>query len=376
MADIAKIRLGVTDFDIKDTIARTELNRINNRKLLIFGDSYFRDPAVSGGNSVKYYLNLMLPLSGMSCDINAQGGEAFGDTGTWGYDFDVNSYVSVFPADDVTDVMFCGGYNDRDYTISQIEAGIERACTAARTKYPNARIHVGHFGWCSTPASTQRSKMVQTTLPAYRNCIKYGAAYMTNSEYTMHDYDLFYSDNVHPTEDGCREIAKQVYLYMLTGTCDVHYKTRAFTFNAEGSPTSEWTSDEYLVGSRLDNDQVTIFIPNAYLTYPTSFNLNHNYWVSICNLTSFTPGFRLHFIGNYSTYAVMPEITLRGNFTRDNNIGFYTFSECECSFTLFEGNLKVNVHMMKDDHTGYEDVSDVIGINIVGQAVTIPTLAC
>lgn len=379
MADIAKIRLGSTDYNIKDETARTKLNRINDRKLIIFGDSYFRDPAVSGGHPISYYLTAFFNRHNIEYEINAQGGEAFGAVDNYGYIYDVNNYVSNFAPEDVTDVMFCGGFNDRDYTALEIETGIDNACGAVKTKYPNARIHVGHFGWCSeTGMAGNRTKLVSTTIPAYRNCVKYGAAYMANSEYTMHNYNFFINDNVHPNNSGTFEIAKQITLYLLTGSCDVHYPIQWLEFNSSGGPVAQWTSSVYKVGSKLDNDVVTIYMPFAYIEYASTFTLGHNYWVSLCNLASADVGSRLHFIGMFSDYNIMAQITLRGNFTLTNsNINtFLDFNEAECSFTVSEGNLKVNVHKMRSDHSGYEDITNVKGINIVGQAITIPTLAC
>lgn len=378
MPDVAHIQLGSEILDIKDEVARNRLNRLDNRKLIIFGDSYFRNPAVSGDRAINYYLDAFFAPHGIVYEINSQGGEAFGAVDEYSYLYDVNNFVSSIPANEVTDIMFCGGFNDRDYTIAQIETGIDNACAAARAKYPNAKIHLGHFGWSAeTGLATNRTKMVEKTIPAYRNCVKYGAAYMINSEYTMHAYDFFINDKVHPNNEGTFQIAKQITLYLLTGSCDVHYNTVWVKFNTEDGTPAQWTNSAYTVGSKLDNGVVTIFIPNAYISYGSVFTLEHSYWVSLCNLASTIEGYRLHFIGLYSDYNLMAQITLRGNFTLQGTTDtFLDFNEAECSFTISEGDLKVNVHKMKLDHSGYEPVANVKGVNIVGQAVTIPTLTC
>lgn len=377
-----------------DTINNTDLPAIQNditdlqnafagrnaRKIIIFGDSYFRDPSVSGDTPVGDQLAVMLADTAVEFEINAQGGEAFGDSGSYAYAYDVQNYATAFDPDEVTDIFFCGGYNDRSYTIAQIETGIDAAVAAVRAKYPNAKVSIGHFGWSSFAGGSTRSNMVNYSIQGYQKAPLHGAAYMTNSEFTMHDYSLFWTDNVHPTGDGMREIARQLVEYIFTGTCDVHYGIKGFAFNDGTGPTAQWVrgTDTYGVYSQLDNDKVKIILPNMYAEYSATFTLSHSYWVSLLNLTDITSNtnYKQYFLGNFSSYEVMQQIYMTGNFVcRTGGIDtFPTFADC--SFTISEGNLKVNVHKMKNDLSGYNDLSDVAGINIIGQAITIPTLMC
>ena len=383
-----------------DTINNTDLPAINNdigdlqndvaalqseiaqqpRKIIIFGDSYFRDPSVSGGTPVGDQLAVLLADTHVDFEINAQGGEAFGDTGSYAYAYDVQNYASAFDPDEVTDIFFCGGYNDRSYTIAQIETGIDAAVAAVRAKYPNAKVSIGHFGWSSFAGGSTRANMVNYSISGYQKAPLHGAAYMTNSEFTMHDYALFWTDNVHPTTEGMKQIARQLVQYIFTGSCDVHYGIKGFEFNDGSGPTAQWVrgTDQYGVYSQLDNDKVKIILPDMYAEYSASFTLDHQYWVSLLNLTDTTSNtnYKQYFLGNYASYSVMQKLEMIGNFVcRIGGVDtFPTFSDC--AFTISEGNLKVNIHKMLSDLSGYDTLTDVVGINIVGQAITIPTLMC
>lgn len=350
------------------------------RKIIIFGDSYFRDPSVSGGTPIGDHLTSMLSGTPVDFEINAQGGEAFGDTGTYAYAYDVQNYTSAFDPDEVTDVFFCGGYNDRGYTLAQIKAGVQSAILAVRAKYPNAKVSIGHFGWSSFASGSTRSNMVNYSIPGYRSAPEYGGCYMTNSEYTMHDYALFWTDNVHPTSNGMYQIAKQLVQYIMTGTCDVHYGIKGFEFNDGTGPTAQWVrnTDQYGVYSQLDNDQVKIIFPDMYAEYTSSFGIAHSTYVSLLNLTDVTSNvnFKQYFLGNYTNYKVMEQIRLNGSFTKRTG-GVDTYPTFEgCHFVINNGDLAVCSHKMLSDFSGYDNLTDIIGINIEGGAVTIPTLMC
>ena len=353
------------------------LSLLENRKIIIFGDSYFENPAIGGGNPVDYYLQSYLTGTNIEYEINSQGREGFAVSTPDSFLDDVNNYVSSFNADEVTDVFFCGGYNDRLFTIAQIESGMSMTFSAVRSKYPNAKISVGHFGWDGHWYATNRSDIVNYSIPAYKNCGKYGAAYMVNSEFTMHWYELFISyDWIHPGSQGCAEIAKQLVLYIIGGSCDVHYNPAVIHFNDTGNPTpaGPWTDSIYTVSSKLDNDQVTIYMPDGNIVYTTSpFGAPHNTYTSLLYITDITDGFRLHFMGNFSSPAVMQGINLTGNF----QTGVSSFVDFEsCNFIIDEGQLKVKPYKLNSAGNGFDEVTGIIGLNFVGKAITIPTLSC
>lgn len=359
------------------TQIKGELDLLENRKIIFFGDSYFEHTPIGGGNPVDYYLTAYLSGTPIQFEVNSQGREGFAVASPDSFLDDVNNYVSTFDPDEVTDVCFVGGYNDRLYSIAQIESGMNTTFSAVRTKYKNARIHVGHFGWDGHWASTQRSDIVNYSIPAYKNCGKYGASYMTNSEFTMHWYELLISyDWIHPSQDGRAEIAKQIVLYLLGGSCDVHYNPAVIHFNDTGNPTPAggWTSSVYTVSSKLDNDLVTIYLPEGNIAYDVSpFNALHGSYTSLLYLTDITDGFRLHFMGNFASEYLMNGFSYVGNF----QTGVSSFVNFEsCNFVIHEGQLKVRPYKLNSDGDAFEEVTGIIGLNLVGKAIVIPTLAC
>lgn len=346
------------------------------RKILIFGDSYFMDAPPSGGTNFRTFLTSYITnLPNVSIDIKADGGEGFAQTGSYSFLYDVNNYTSVFDPDEVTDVFFVGGYNDRTHTIADIETGMATTFSAVKTKYPNARISVGHFGWDADLSSADRDMIVTVSLAGWHQCQKYGAGYMTNAEYTMHNYDLFYIvDNFHPNNDGHKELAKQIVNYIITGTCDVHYPFKQLQFN-QGDPSlvASNTTSGYNIGFKLDNDQVTLYLPNDNILFTTDFDMDVLTYTQVLQFTTNLQDYRGYCIGMYDTATTVKEhIPMTGYIQTDTT--FKDLASCNC--ILAGGFIHIRPYGIKADRSGFDTYTDVNAIHPIGGAVTIPTLSC
>lgn len=367
---ISNIVLNGTAYPVKDAFAQ-------DRKIIIFGDSYFKDNTI-GGVSPNFKTALTGCLSGISnieFEVHSDGGEGFARPDPDSFTYDINAYTSDFKASEVTDVFLVGGFNDREYSMSQIETGMVAAFSAIRTKYPNAKISVGHFGWSGTLSSSERVKIINRSIPAYRNAPKYGAAYMTNSQFTMHNYNLFLAaDNIHPTGDGISEIAKQVTLYILTGTCDVHYERMVVEFNDGTNTAVNATQTPYTVSSKLDNDIVTIFMPDANIIFDTVFDLGNESYTNVLQLTTNTPGQKGCFIGMYDDAVRFAHQISFNAYIQFDGAKFAGMENIACVLT--GGFLALRNYQINAAGTGFNDLTDINHIHPIGGSLIIPTLEC
>lgn len=374
--EIPAIQHDVSTLQNDVTTLQGDVSLLKNRKILIFGDSYFMDNPVFSATDFRTFLTQFLTdTPNVEIDIKADGGEGFGQSDPYSFLYDVNNYTSTFDPDDVTDVFFVGGYNDNGYQPADILTGLASCVSAVKIKYPNSRISVGHFGWSGTLSSTTRDNIVSHSIEAYRKCGLYGCAYMANSEYTMHNYNLMYSDNFHPNEDGVRELAKQVFYYIRTGTCDVHYPYTTIPFNTD--VTAVWTSSTYTVGYRLDNDVIQMFIPDGAIIYGSDragFNIGTGSYTGVLQIATLTD--------NYKGYAI-------GMYDGNNNLGYKldipgffvcgssTFlSFAECNFVLSGGFIQARWQGINASRNNFDSCNNVQRFAPSGTVVTIPTLMC
>lgn len=162
------------------------------------------------------------------------GAKFYHSTYTTGYTFKellIQAHTR-FPNSIFTDIIVCGGYNDRTNTAAQIESAIVDFIDQAKTYYPNVQVYIGHVGYNKQGSSSDtsvapsnwteiRQHMKEIGIPAYKNCIKYGAIYLNNVEYALNETGLTATDGYHPSEAGNRCIAKAVAKAFLYGSAPI-----------------------------------------------------------------------------------------------------------------------------------------------------------
>lgn len=123
----------------------------------------------------------------------------------------LQSVISGMTADEIAsvgNVIIIGGSNDMGHTVAELEPAVETLVNAAKTNFPNAVVWMGmgsgnydnHF------ATAQKSRIVE----AYRKCGGYGAKYLNNLEYCLHDRSLINPDKVHPNNNGYVELTNAI----------------------------------------------------------------------------------------------------------------------------------------------------------------------
>ena len=198
----------------------TNLENLTNKKVIMIGDSY-----ANRENSWQDKLKTYMGLSNADCNLQRISGTGFVNT------VDNCNFITMLTegitlnAEEVTDIIVCGGYNDKSYTQNaQLEA-INSFMTTCKNIYPNANVYVGFVGWCNYNIEDYGD--VVTSLIATRNNYKIGcmyynkAHYLNNVEYSLHDLRLIDDSNFHPTQDGQVQLAYNIMSAWQTGTCNV-----------------------------------------------------------------------------------------------------------------------------------------------------------
>lgn len=127
---------------------------------------------------------------------------------------------TITEPDTITDIIVCGGCNDNG-RVDGIDGGIISFIDYCRNKYPNATIKIGHIGWFKNSTMFLSQSYV---INKYRECIKFGAEYLNNVEYALHNYNHFY-DAHHPNALGSEEIGVAVATAIKCGSANVGYVT-------------------------------------------------------------------------------------------------------------------------------------------------------
>lgn len=228
------VALDVSDTLIAEKMPNYNINQINkrlnlleHRKYVFIGDSYDAQVDPSDPTSIKWWSTVIVETLGLTSDDyirSSNGGASFGNnTNTF------NDLITVLDYDEtVTDVLIAGGYNDQYYTYEQIGAGAIACNTTIKSKFPNAKIHLGFIG--NTTNSTVKVNLKETLQKYIQLSNSLGWHYINNVEYSMQNYaSCFLADGVHPSVYGSTLIGRNLAKGLISGSADIQYEEITMT---------------------------------------------------------------------------------------------------------------------------------------------------
>ena len=241
-------------YDLQSQISdiNNKLTLLDTKKYVFVGDSYLEgyNPdgnVTSWGTLVKNYMNI--PENNVI--MSYLGGSSFAGSKSF-----TNLITSLTADNNVTDVIICGGFNDRTFNRTQIRTGMTSFKNAVNTKFPNAKIHLGFIGWSSNP---EYLNSLYNTFVNYTWCAnELGIEMYSGCEYSLHNYfNMFASDKIHPTLLGQESIARNLVNCILNGSADVKYNYTNVGFNVSGSASAVSGSVDNF-GTTINNDLVEL----------------------------------------------------------------------------------------------------------------------
>ena len=220
--NINSINEEIDNLDTKLSELKNNVSNLKNRKFIFIGDSYGSgEIGHSWITNVISYLGLILNDNAFDYSKDASGFTISNNTFEMCLD---RAIQNITNKDEITDIIVCGGYNDgaiSDSSEDEIVTAIGSFVTKMKTNFANATLTLGEIGW-----TRDYSKLpnLRKAIFAYRRVSEFGQKYITNIEYSMHNYSFFANDNIHPTAEGNKAIARNVVSGILTGVCDVQYR--------------------------------------------------------------------------------------------------------------------------------------------------------
>ena len=291
MADISKIQIQSGTYDIKDETARQDIadlqiprNFFQDRKYILIGDSYAVGETPQG--NITSWEQLFIDYTGISSSNvikKAQGGSGFVNLGN-NKNFQT-LLEEVTSADDITDIIVLGGYNDRSYNSTQIKNAINSFKIKATEKFPNANIHVGFVGWCKIASNFYA---LEEAINVYKDCcMLYDIHYLSGIEYSLHEYySNFSSDDVHPNNVGQIVITFNLIQALIGGSTQFQRGFKNITI----TPSSGVSMYEgHQIGCLLKGNVVEISNQNdnfRFLFDPTINISGRTQWVELGTLTT------------------------------------------------------------------------------------------
>lgn len=352
--------LDTTDKDslvdaVNENVAAIADNKklITKRRIVFVGDSYAQGYSPDGDtNPWPVIVADHFGLTAADYTI-----AAFGATGFAASPGGVNFITllqgsSIADPETVTDVVVAGGFNDHNQNNNDILYGIRDFVGVSKTKYPNARIHIGFVA---------RSRGTDRQALAIKRCIyiagaaKYGCHYMNNAEYSLCDYYAhFSSDGFHPNQTGQNAIADAVGICITNGSVDIVKAYEAITIT---SPIGTITTDSANgLGQTFNNGFVTLY---ALSKLKIQFTNPVNYGAATgrikLNIGTMDNGFI------YGNNYHAPIITVQCM----AQTGASEFITCQGTLSFDSGHVDLTLQSTSDGHNSWRTISSLYSVEIM-----------
>ena len=272
--------------DIQTNISK--LNNItdvsNSKFTIMIGDSYARgssdgviDKLTGWCDRVKSLLN----LSDNEYLKLAEGASGFTREGHQGHTFKTlltSNLNNIQNKNIVKNIIVCGGYNERESNSSTIINAISSFVNVCKTNFPNAKIFIGFIGnnsEYSSSATSIRSVLNNTVLPAYKSCIQFGANYLNNVELCMHNYSYLSSDNYHPNETGYQQLSQAIFQSFITGNYNTNFPFHTSSLTEGSNSLINFEKTNFQINNYARNDSVSLVVfGNIEFTVPQNITIN------------------------------------------------------------------------------------------------------
>ena len=353
MSEIVKI----SGFEICDEYARNQIGILKNRKFIFIGDSYGAGSDGGDGLTLTTWTSLIkeyLNIADENYYTNSVGYAGFLN-GTSKFLDILKTFDNIPNKETITDIVVCGGYNDKYYNQADIEVAIGEFADYVKANYPNATFRLGCIGWHNGQYGSHT--IASDVIPAYKNVVKYGGCYLNNIEYTMHLYSSFCSDGVHPNQQGNNNIAKHLANALLTGSADVNYHNVALDVVTCDKTGGAVTMNANVIRSSLNNNIARIWCRQWAVATFTSMTFTENQPYTLFKLGK--------------NCCVSGETNIDGDDYYNNVISTEIFLKVNGALTRYPALLYLHNDTNNDTYIGFRILGTGATINNV-TAVNIP----
>ena len=259
----------------------------NRRKYVIIGDSYGLGITYGGTTTgwierFKQYLS----LSNSDCYSSAVGGSGF-IAGTDTFNSQLTTLAAtITDKEQITDVMFVGGYNDNGQTQADLGNAISVAVQNAKTNFPNAKVWIIFCGFNVELSGAVRDLLTYIQQYYAFEALKNGATFFNASYAVKMHSSLMSYDGIHPTDVGYQVLAIYIGTKVLGGMTTNTYGYNVATLSkvqSENDPLYTSITQRY-----VNNSIVTVF-PASLDTFDIgnrSTKPDNQQWYKLCNVSN------------------------------------------------------------------------------------------
>lgn len=257
------------------------INFINSEKTLMIGDSYALGVNPDNASLTAYpeiFKNLM-GLDNNNFKLIAEAGSGFLRAGTYNHTFlellqsQINNIINK---DTYKNIILCGGYNDNEYSLTNLRNAIISFVNYCYSQFENATVYIGCIGYrreVTQSAQTIRRNIAGVVYPAYANNVSVNLltkpyVYLNGVENILKTLPVsyMYSNNAHPNQAGQNALGQGIFQAFKTGYVDTYSSGSINLSNSNATSVSGNPS------FKRCNNQLNIQIPSIEIKFAEETN--------------------------------------------------------------------------------------------------------
>lgn len=318
---------------------------LNGGNMLLIGDSYCinenesLDPGWSDGQG---FGKLIANILGMTLYNYSISGIGFGDyNASTNYLTQTQKAINSMTEDErakVKLVLYAGGANDGDQTLTLISTRIKSCLEHCRGYFPNAITWTCFIGWSRNGATFEYFKRARNYWKL--GCTRCGMPIMRGTEWACHHWDYVGTDNLHPSTTGQQRIKDFILSGLFNnGLVNIELGENKMQFTTMNSGATSITGNGFKC--TMLNDTCTF--TNAFTTFgygSKTINFTGKDLYQVANIHSFMNG------GIISDFGTGQQGTYNPTFYAMTVwfVAGQSFNQvlCMSKFTILDGSLWVS----------------------------------
>lgn len=295
------------DFNAALTNVQNEINTINNvtipkmnrlaghDNIICIGDSYLSYSAYEQEN--ESWGAWLRAFRGTTKTTTLNGLGSAGFVGRAAKTFlQLLQEVVVSDVTEISDIIVVGGMNDlaavvlNETTWTDVTNAIKTFINYVYSTFPNAHLYIGFCGWMAHGFSTNDGTRetfiphMPTGIAKYKQCVDVDVhgicSYIEGLENVMPPLatSLYKADRIHPTINASNRIARAIYNYIESGSCDIApewYGNMLFTPSGIAVSSNTNTTGLYADNGMmcLDGGEIAITTNNETINSLTEYEI-------------------------------------------------------------------------------------------------------
>lgn len=251
--------------------------RDNHGKLLVVSDSY----GVAGyGNWQSYFISYMGRTEGSTAWALGRPSSNLASGGWLSF---IQQWVAANPSEvtNISTIVLGGGINDSTPEwYNKVRTEMLNLSNYVNSTFTNCNVYLAYFGWAldTSPILGGRTANYREYVQkVYATAPEFGMNYLSGVELVLHNRSLLAADQLHPTEEGGKQIGMALTAALKAGPPCINYGAYANITPLNAGETATGPINQYIYYNTLITQFQNFSVAGISIPFSSAE------WIAVCN---------------------------------------------------------------------------------------------